>query len=103
MAVLNIITYLTAYLDDAAATREALTGIALERPALERQPKTSAPGHSHHPPRIILRDNARTARHRERPCRLLACPLTGLPNTYHTIPTVAAAPVLVISCDPHAG
>src|SRR5260370_26860825 len=46
-------------------------------------PKTSSPGHSHHSSPTEPHDHAPQRRGpRRSPRRLLACPLTGLPNTY---------------------
>jgi hypothetical protein len=85
MAGLNILTYLTAYLDECGRNG----GKPLNGPALERflpwnanpedlrtwaQPPPSGlnPREEHH----------HRSAHREPPRRLSACPLTGLPKTY---------------------
>ena len=85
MAALNVLTYLTAYLD--ACGRNGGKPLAARtwnascpgRPA----PKTSRPGHSHPSSQANpAPGNHHGTAHLNRPRRLLPCPLTGLPNTY---------------------
>ena len=87
MAGLNVLTYLTAYLDECGRNGgkplagPAWNGSCPGTPA----PKTSAPGHSRRPPDKPAADNARTgvaAANRSR--RPSACPFTGLPNIRRT-------------------
>ena len=84
-ASLNVLTYLTAYLDACGRNGgKPLPARPATIPALERAaPKTCTPGHSHPRPDKTRANNAQH-RHgrREPPRRPSACPFTGLPNTY---------------------
>ena len=86
MAGLNVLTYLTAYLDECGrnstkpSPARTLNASCPGTPA----PKTSAPGRSR-PGRPVNPGvgNHHGVGHAKRPCRLSPCPLTGLPNTYN--------------------
>ena len=84
MAGLNVLTYLTAYLD--ACGRNS--GKPLSGPAWngscpgKPHPETSKPGHSRPRPDNPAQTATATASPQTRSRRPLACPLTGLPNTY---------------------
>ena len=85
MAGLNVLTFLTAYLDacgrNSGKPRQAppWNGSCPGKPRL----KTSKPGHSRPRPDNPAQNSHRNGRHPGiQSRRPLACPLTGLPNTY---------------------
>ena len=84
MAGLNVLTYLTAYLDACGRNGgKPLTGPDLDRfLPWNAAPETSVPGHSRRHARINPANSARTGVLTNRSRRLSACPITGLPNTY---------------------
>ena len=84
MAGLNVLTYLTAYLDECGRNGgKPLAGPAWNGSCPGKPPpKTSAPGHSRQHPDNHTKTATATASPRTRSRRPLACPITGLPNTY---------------------